>query len=323
MLFSITDLFDTALNSDKTTISDDSFDKIILGGSHLSKEIAITHNTEGLLNCYYFLSGGVPANTTETSAIMGSIKSLTTESVECVNPTAAQLEKYGLKNPYATVKTNYLSQVGGYDEQGNKITEGKVLFSVSLLASKADAEGMVYMMEEKGNLIYKISADAIPWATTSMEKLASEYVLSPHYLALSSMKIEAGGKTYDFLLSSEKVAYGDESGGVSYYNEPRVFLDGKALDPEQFYIFFRDLTLMEVAGQDQGTATKSEIMKVTYNYVSNRPADTVVFYQTDTQKVIPAVNSAKTGYVYRNYVTSLVKNLESVVQGKEIASVND
>lgn len=324
MLLSITELFNTSLNSDKTSIADDSFDKIVLGGTHLKEQVTLVANTEGSINCYYLMSShsDVAVNTTEASAIVGAIKALTAEEVVCVNPDSSQLEKYGLKTPYATVKTNYLSG-DAYDEQGNKITNPEVLLSVSLLASKEDAEGMVYMMEEGGKLIYKIKAESVPWATTTEAKLSSEYVLCPNYLALGAMEIEANGKTYEFLLSSEQVSYTDENGEAATYLEPLVYFEGKELDPNQFYIFFQDLVYMEVAGEDNGTATTSELMKITYDYITDRPSDTVVLYLTDTQKVIPSVNSVKGGYVYRNYATALAKNLESLVEGKEIVTVND
>jgi len=178
------------------------------------------------------------------------------------------------------------------------------------------------LMEEGGKLIYRISADSVPWATTTAQKLASEYVLSPNYVAIETMKVETKGRTYDFLLFTEEVPYTDENGNITSYLEPRAYFEGEYLDPDQFYIFFQDMALMEVAGEDSGTATTSEFMKVTYTYVTDRPADTVVFCLTDTQKVIPLVNSQKTGYVYRNYVQALAENLESLVEGKEIAAVN-
>lgn len=323
MLMSITDLFDTALNSDKTAIADDSFDEIVLGGTHLSEELSFVANSDGTIYCYYLMSShdNAAVNTTEASAIIGAVKALVADEVVCVNPDSAQLEKYGLKTPYATVKTNYVSDEG-YDEQGNKLESPQVLLSVSLLASKEDAEGMVYMMEEGGKLVYRISADKVPWATTTEQKLASEYVLNPNYLAIGTMEIESKGKTYEFLLSAEQVEYTDELGNVSYSTEPRAYYKGESLDPDQFYIFFQDVAFMEVAGEDSGTAATSELMKVKYTYITERPADTVVFYMTDTQKVIATVNAENVGYVYRNYVTALAENLEKVVKGEEIAAVN-
>jgi len=268
LLLSFNDLFDPSINSDKTAISDSNFDKIILGGTHLDEKISFSVNNDVNLNCFYLSDENMPVNTIEASAIMGSIKSLTAESVVGVNPDDSQLEKFGLKTPFATVKTNYLSEEG-YDEKGNPI-DSEIILSVSLLASEADAEGMVYMMEEGGKLVYKIDADNIPWATTSKEKLAYEYVLTPNYSALSEMKIEADGKTYEFLLGSEEVPYTDESGNTSAYLQPIAFVNNKALDATQFSIFYQDLMILEVAGADNGTETKDCAMKITYTYASDR-----------------------------------------------------
>ncbi len=319
LLFSFSELFSTSINSDKTSIPDDSFDKIVLGGTHLFEEITIIGNTDLSMNCYYVDKNGMPVNTNESSAIMGGIKSLTADSVVCVNPDDSQLQSYGLKTPYATVKTNYLSDAG-YDEQGNPVS-AEVILSVSLAASEKDSDGMVYMMEENGKLVYKIPADSVPWATTTADKLKYEYVLSPYYMALDSMTIEANGKVYEFLLSSEEVPYYDDNGNESSYMEPRAYLEGELLDPTQFSIFYQDLMFMKVAGTDSSGATDKVAMKVTYNYVTDRPSDTVILYYTDTQKVIPTVNSKEAGYLYRADVTAVMDNLKKLSEGKEIALV--
>lgn len=320
LLFSFTELFSTSLNSDKTSVADDSFDKIILGGTHLDREVTILANTDISMNCYYVDGNKMPINTNECSAIMGAIKALTADSVVCVNPDDAQLESYGLKTPFATVKTNYLSP-GGYDAQGNPIPTDEIQLSVSLTASQKDSEGMVYMMEENGKIVYRIPADSVPWATTTADKLKYEYVLSSYYMALGAMEIEANGKVYDFLLSSEEVPYVDDNGNEASYMEPVAYLDGKLLDAGQFSIFYQDLMFMKVAGTDSSGATDKEAMKITYTYVTDREQDTVSLYYTDTQKVIPVVNSQESGYVYRADVTALIKNLENLASGKEIASV--
>jgi len=48
----------------------------------------------------------------------------------------------------------------------------------------------------------------------------------------------------------------------------------------------------------------------------------VEYFYTDTQKIIPMVNSEKTGYVYRSDVTALIKNLENLAKGTDIASIH-
>lgn len=324
MLLSITDQFDTAINSDKTDVADDNFDKIILGGTHLDKEIVIKANTDSAVDTTYVMSSDsdLPVNVTEGSAIVGAIKSLVTDEVVAVNPDEKALKEYGLLTPYATVKTNYTYSETTYDSEGNEVAGEPQKFTVSLLASKPDADGNVFLMEEGGKLIYRIMASTVPWVETTYDKLMSEYVFKPTYSALESVVFEAGGKTYKFDLSTEMVASTDADGNATEVAETSVSIDGKAVDSDQFYILFEDLTLMERGGKDNGTATKGELLKATYNYSTGRKSDTVVFYSTGSQKAVEQVNSMKYGYVYSSYVTALVSNIEEIAQGKEITKVS-
>lgn len=324
MLLKITDLFNTSINSDKTYISDENFDEIILGGTHLEKELSIKSNTDKSIDCAYVLSsnGNVPVNVTEGSSIVGAIKSITTDGVVCVNPDKTRLEDLGLLTPYATVKTTYVYTESTYDAEGNEIVGDPQYFDVSLLASQPDSDGNVVFMEEGGKLVYKIAASKLPWVTTAYEKLMSEYVLKPAYSALESIVLECGGKAYEFDLSTEKVISSDGDGSATEVEEPRVHLAGKAVDPDQFYVLFEDLTMMQRGGKDEETATKGELLKITYNYNTGRKSDTVVLYNTDSQKVVEQVNSEKYGYVYKSYVTALVSNIEALASGKEISKVS-
>ncbi len=323
LFMELTDLFDTAINSDKTDVSDEAFDKIVLGGTHLDKEIIMEANTEGSLTCYYVLSShdDRPVSSTEGSEVIGTIKSLATDAVVCVNPDKAQLKAFGLSKPYATVKTTYTYAETAYDSLGNQVEGETKSFKVSLLASEADSDGNVYLMEEGGKVVYSISADKVKWATTSLEKLVSEYVLYPSYSALESVVLEAKDKKYKFDLSTEEVKVTGEDGTTTTVDQPRVHLAGKEIDADQFYILFEDMAFMETAGEDKGTATTGAMLKITYNYTTDRKSDTVILYGTDTQKVIPEVNSLKNGYVYRSYVTSLIENIEKLAHGKEITDI--
>ncbi|MBQ8001238.1 MAG: DUF4340 domain-containing protein [Ruminococcus sp.] len=323
MLLSITDLFSTSVNTAAYNASDDSFDKITLGGSHLSEEVVITANTEGDLNCYYLMTshGNVPVNTVEGSNIVGNIRNLTATEVVCVNPDAQNLKDYGLSTPFATVKTTYTYTNTEYDDAGNETLNEEVKVPMSLMASEADSEGNVYLMEEDGKLIYKIAATSVAWATTSMDKLRSEYLLNPVYTALESVTVKAEGNIYTFKLATEQVPATDEDGNETTEVEYKVTLDSKEIDSDQFYIMYQDLTLMEYGGADATTTAGDKILTVTYNYLSDRESDTVVYCETDTQKVIPFVNGERTGYVYSADISAIISNISKLISGKEIASI--
>ena len=317
LLIGFHDLFNRGLNSDHTSVADDSFDKIILGGTHLKEEIVLvknedyydTSNKKTFLQNTYILEshGNLPANNLEGSKIVGSIKAPTAESVVCVNPTDKDLEKYGLKTPYATVKTNYINSEETYDAQGNKVTNNEVVLKVSLLASDVNSEGMVYMMEEGGTLVYRISALSAPWATTTLDSLYSEYVFYPNYEGVESVEVTANSKTYKFVMT--------------YDGTVKVSLNGKSLDADQYWILYQDIVFIENEGQDTTSASTGDILKIKYNYVGSRASDTVVYSTTDSQKVIATVNSRKVGYAYKTYLTSLVSNIEDFANGKEIKDI--
>ncbi len=323
MLLSVTDLFSTAVNTDAANASDDSFDKITLGGTHLSEDVVMVTSTDGSLECFYLMEshGNAPVRTTEGSSIVGSIRNLSASEVVCVNPDAQNLKDYGLSTPYATAKTTYTFTDTQYDDAGNETSKKEVKVPISLLASKEDSEGNVFLMEEGGKLIYKIAATSVPWATTSMEKLQSEYVLYPSYTALESVVLKAEGKTYTFKLSTKEVPVTDENGNETVTSENVVTLDSKNIDPDQFYIMYQDLALMETGGSDSTTKAGDKVLTVTYNYLTDRESDTVVFCETDTQKVIPLVNGERTGYVYSADISAIVKNIPLLASGQEIASI--
>ena len=322
MLYSITDLFSTSINVDATSVADDSFDKIILGGTHLSEEITIVANTDTALNCYYVMSskGNAPVNNVSGSSIVGSIKSLTAEEVVCVNPDDKNLAEYGLKTPYATVRTNYKYDDISYDSDGFETGREEKTLTVSLLASKADSEGFVFLMEEGENLIYKIPATSVYWATVTEEMLRSEYVFSPAYSSLSEVEITASGKTYRFKMGSEEVTETDDDGNPTTATRVTVSIDGKTLDESQFYTLFQDISLLGVKGTDTDKTT-GDMLTVRYSYKTGRADDTVVFSATSSQKVTASLNGDVAGYVYKSDISAICENVAKVAEGKEITSI--
>ncbi len=323
LLFKITDLFSTSINGDYTSVADDCFDKITLGGTHLEEEVVIVANTDTDLSAYYLMSshGNKAVSTTEGSNIVGTIKSLVAESVVCVNPDKKQIAEYGLDSPFATVNTTYSYTDTEYDTEGNEVSSEDKTLTVSLKASEQDSSGYVYMMEENGKVVYRILASNIAWATTSMEKLRSEYVLYPNYTALESVTVTYGTESYTFELSTEEVTTTLEDGSTSTETEYKVSLNGTSVDPDMFYVLYQDLALMEIGGTSGSENTSEQLLAVTYNYNTDRASDTVVFKSTGTQKVISVLNGESVGYVYKSYITALGENLLLLAEGKDIASV--
>lgn len=323
MLFDITDMMSTSINSNATSVADDCFDKIRLGGTHLEDEVVIEKNTDKALSCYYVMSshGNMPVSNTVGANIVGTIKSLSAEEVLCVNPDSKQLKEYGLSNPYATVKTKYTYSENEYDENGTQVGSEKKTLAVSLIASKPTQDGFVNLMEENGKLVYKISADRVAWVEAGMSELRNEYIFAPAYSALSKVTMTAEGKTYSFVMGTEQVKVSDGDGSATETTQVTVTLDGKKLSEPNFYTLAQDLSMLTVKGEDNTSKTKEDLLKVTYEYNTGRSADTVVIKGVSSQKAIALVNGERAGYVYMEQIEKLIENVHKVAKGVEITTV--
>lgn len=323
MLFDITDMMSTSINSGATSIADDSFDKIYLGGTHLEDVVVLEKNEDEALSCYYVMSShdNMPVSNNVGANIVGTIKSLSAEEVLCVNPDNEQLKAYGLVDPYATVKTTYTYDEIEYDEDGAQTGTEKKTLEVALRASKPDKEGYVNLMEENGKLVYKIPASSVAWVDASMSTLRSEYVFSPSYSALKKVTMVTGGKTYSFVMGTEEVKVSDGDGSTTATTQVTVTLDGKKLSEPNFYTLMQDLSMLTVKGEDNSSKTKSDLLKVTYEYSTGRSADTVVLKEVSSQKAVAELNGERAGYVYMEEAEKLCENVQKVSKGVEITTI--
>ncbi len=323
LLSDVNDLISTAINDDLKTISDDSYDVITLGGTHLKEEVTITANTDECIDSIYVMTSQDmrPVNAVTGSKIEGSIKALAADSVLCLNPTASDLETYSLKTPYATVSTTYYFVSTKYDANGNKVSEEETERKITLLASEQDSEGFVNLMEKGGKIIYRIAAKSVPWATVTMEDLSSEYVFTPKYSMLDSVVVKAGDKSYTFTMGTKEVTTTDAAGNATTAMEIIASYDGKELMEGQFYSFFQDITSLELEGSYSNEKAGDLMLSVTYRYKNGRTQDTVEFYESSDQKALPKVGGEFVGYVYKSDIEAIVKNAELLAQGKEIDTI--
>lgn len=315
LLLNLNDMFESLIRSDYTTVSDEDFTYILLGGTHLSENVRIEHAPDGSLNGYYIMTshGDKMVNSTLGSEIVGSIKSLTADSVAFANPDGDTLKELGLDNPYATVEACY--------EYSNSDGDEKVL-EVNMLCSKPDSSGKVYLMDKGGKLVYLIGADSIAWADFTVDELRSEYAFAPSYSAVNSMTLSAGDESYTFTVETKVTESTNEDGEATSTSETVVRFGDKVIEEAYFRILFDDVALIP----SRGKATASEItgdalVTVTYGYNTDRSEDTVVYFKTDSQKVIPQVNGEVDSYIYKSDIDKLMSNAKALSEGKQITSI--
>ncbi|MBE6793435.1 MAG: DUF4340 domain-containing protein [Ruminococcaceae bacterium] len=319
LTININELFSTSIRPEYTQISDEDFTYITLGGTHLSEEITIKHAPDGSLNGYYVLSshGDRIVNSTVGSDIVGSVKSLTAESVAFANPDEDTLKSLGLDNPYATVKAQYV-----YNEVSGDASEEKTL-EISMIATKPDENGMVYVMDEGGKYVYLMALDSVDWVDVSFEDTRSEYVFAPSYSAVKSVTFSKGSESYTFDVETIITENTDaETGESAETSEVAVKYNDKIREEAYFRILFDDIAYIPCRGVAEDSEKGGEVLfEITYEYNTGRAADTVVYYGTDSQKVIPEVNGEVDCYIYSADVDGMMDNVKAFSEGKEIKSI--
>lgn len=314
LMLNLNDMFNALIRSDYSTVSDEDFTYITLGGTHLEEEITLKHAEDGSLNSYYVMAShnNKPVNSSVGSEIVGSVKSITAESVAFANPDEKTLKELGLDEPYATVKAEYVFEK---DEKEQTLL-------VSMLCSEPDEDGKVYLMDEGGKLVYLIGTDAIDWSVATAEDLRSEYAFAPSYSAIKTMTVSNGVDSYTFDVSTVITEGEDENGEETSVSELVVSFGDKELEEGYFRTLFDDIAYIPSRGGAQSSEKSSEVyLEVTYGYSTDRADDTVIYYATDSQKVIPEVNGEVDCYIYKTDIEGIFENAKALSEGKEISSI--
>lgn len=316
----LNEMFSTGIRSEYSTVSDEDFTYITLGGTHLEEEITLEHAPDGSLDGYYILTSHNDriVNTITGSNIIGSVKSLSAKSVAFVNPDSETLKSIGLDNPYATVKAQYVCEKVSDDGETVENT-----LEVSMIATKPDADGVVYLMNEGGKFVYTIGKDEVDWVEVTLEDTRSQYVFAPSYSAIKGMTISNGDESYTFevdTLITEGVD--EETGEEISLSESVVKFGDKTVEEAYFRILFEDIAFIPCRGAASADDKGDEVLlTVTYSYNTGREDDTVVYYATDSQKVIPEANGVVDSYIYKTDIEKMADNAKALSEGKEILSI--
>lgn len=234
------------------------------------------------------------------SEIQAGIRGVSAKSVVCLNPTSADLSKYGLATPYAEISATYSDQ------------------TINLQASKPDNKEYCYLMVKNGDVIYKILSDSIKWTQGSLDKLRSDYFVDNEITALSKTEVSFGENNYTFDLTTKKTTTTDSDGNDQTSTDTTVKYNGKEISFGYFQTAFdfmhgatftrSDFTNEKISGNPDMT------IKFTYNADTGRASDTLELYETSNKKYIGVVNGEQISYVYKTAVTDLQKLFTSATK---------
>ena len=306
LLTSLTGMISLTINDAAANNEDNEFKSISLSGSNFKNEIVIEPNpdTESVSNTNILTAPvNVLASDQGTSAVSGAVRGLYADEVVYLNPDSDKLKQFGLAAPYAKLVAEYPDT------------------TVSLIASKPDSEGNVCVMKDGDKVIYKMKQASLPWVTTTLKALTTEYVLNPKLSGLKEMKVTAGGKDYSFKIKTTETKTTDDNGEETSTYDTVTKFGGKELNEGNFETYFRNASLITKSDYSASSPNGKAVLTIRYTYSGSRNPDTIAFYNIDGNKYAATVNGTAVGKVYASYVDTIVKQTSAVSKDDQVNSV--
>lgn len=239
------------------------------------------------------------ADYTKISEYMGVVYGLNADEVVAINPTDADLETYGLKDPYSKLVADF--DIG----------------TVTLMTSAPDAAGNVCIMNgDRPNVIYRMSAETLTWINATYKDLASTLLFTPNIKEVKTMTVTTPDKTYVFHLTS----VADEENDKKFTTT--ITYDGKELDEDLFKDYYQNMISVSTDEETADQPTGDPIFSVKYEYTdSSRTPDVVEYYEASSRRVFISFNGQCDSLTKSTYVDKMIQDTEKVVKGEEITAV--
>lgn len=301
LFYSVLDLIDLNINETVTNEDNSAFESVTLSGSAYPSDIEIRPNEDSAIDSTYVMISPqkMYISETEGSAISGSIRGLYASSAVCVNPTDAQLEKYGLKNPYAKLTAIYPDT------------------TITLRASKPK-DDLLYIMADK-NIIYQIAAESVSWVSTSIEKLYPDVVINPNFNSLSNITVKDSSGTYSFDVKTVTEAVTNTEGESENVENTTAFYNKEKLDYDNFHVFYQNLCNMQSLSKAD-SVSGSPAITIDISYSTGRATDTIKIYATNSTKYIAVLNDSICCTIYKSYCTKFTDSVQDLINGDTVNS---
>ena len=298
------DMLSTEIGSAAKDDSGNVFSKMVFGGSLFGKEVVLDHSDSTAFSASYVITSpdSTIANEETVTYMVNNVRNLTAEKVIAVSPDDEKIKSYGFDDPYVTVEAEYPD------------------LSVSYKAAKPDDDGMFYLLS--GDIIYQMDRNAVPWVNYTYDQLIPESVISPKYIEVSKVTVEAEGKTYEFDIDRETtVSYNADSDTDVESTVTTVTSSGKTIAEDIFNIYFQNLTSSKrsdaIVEMPEG---KKELLKVTFEFNDGSTA-TAVYFEGTNRKCPVVVNDTLASNAFESYVTKIIEDTKLAAENKTVTSV--
>ncbi len=298
------DMLSTEIGFSANDDSGNVFSKMVFGGSLFGEDVVLDYSDYEAFSATYMITSpdSTIANEETVSYMVNNVRNLTAEKVIAVSPDDEKIKSYGLDDPYVTVEAEYPD------------------LTVSYKATKPDDEGMFYLLS--GGIVYQMDKNAVPWINYSYDQLIPASVMSPKYVNVNKVTVEADGKTYEFDIERETaVSYNADSDTDVENTVTTVTCGGKTVSEEIFNIYFQNLTSAKrsdmTADMPEG---KKELLKITYEF-SDGKTGTAVYFEGENRKCAVVVNDTLASTAFESYVAKIIEDTKLVSENKSVDSV--
>lgn len=275
-----------------------------------------------MLECIYRLDR--PFNATldseEGSSPVSLFYGISADTVVGINPTAADMEKYGFDDPEMTLVMDAVDK-----KYSHTLVVGKGISCEETDDPDTLEEGheheitSYYCLLDDDNAVYAVPASSLSWLTLDIKDILSDYVVNPRLNNVDTVTVKLDGKTYEFKVTGEQTVVSDGESSEVTSDTTKVTYNGKQLDVEKFrnyYVFLNGITAEDIVDEQPD---ETPVMEIRYHYRDSELSDDVV-------KLIPYGNSriavelnGSASIVSRSaFVDRAAENTEKLINGKEI-----
>lgn len=239
-----------------------------------------------------------------------SLNTLTATGVAAAHPTADQLETFGLTDPYAVARMTFAV----YAETDGAVTTYNEQTLTLRLGGK-DENGSYYALLDGVDVVYLVSASAVPWAEMTYDDLVTPLLFTKNIQQVAAISMTIGGATTRFELAHhEDAETNDESLTVT--------VNGTVYPTADFRSLYQVLMQVERFGSAQGAVPSGDpylVIQLTPTADGDAGVE-AKFYPQTANRYICVMSDGDTYLVSASKVENAVEQMQKYLSGQTVVT---
>ncbi len=236
------------------------------------------------------------------------------EEAIVLHPTDGQLAEYGLDDPLSVAKIELGVFTSTTNEEGEVTQSGyynEQLHLIKLGKKTADGTGY-YAMADTRDVIYRISAEYVPWAEKTYHDFTNSYLFLRNLVSLRSITCTLRDKTYAFRFTHHPE-------GETLDEELTVTLNGQVLRTREFRVLYQVLMTLYRTGAAPAAPQGEPLLSVRVESLDDKLQDRVVdIYEHSGSVCIARTECGDTYKMTASRVLDAIEQIENYVNGRDV-----